>query len=129
MVVVGGDHVAAQLACSDQEGGGIGTSRNCYKHSITRRDESRPPNAKEQWFREICGQHGGAGWTRTSDNAIMSRALYHLSYGTAGHRRARRARTGKRSYRAACARAFSLRFLVRRFASATRFLLFTALQK
>ncbi len=25
---------------------------------------------------------GGAGWTRTSDNAIMSRALYHLSYGT-----------------------------------------------
>ena len=27
--------------------------------------------------------HGGAGWTRTSDNAIMSRALYHLSYGTA----------------------------------------------
>jgi hypothetical protein len=31
------------------------------------------------------------------------------------------------SYRAACARAFSFRFLVRRFASATRFLLFTAL--
>ena len=28
--------------------------------------------------------HGGAGWTRTTDNAIMSRALYHLSYGTAG---------------------------------------------
>ena len=27
-------------------------------------------------------QGGGAGWTRTSDNAIMSRALYHLSYGT-----------------------------------------------
>jgi hypothetical protein len=26
--------------------------------------------------------HGGAGWTRTTDNAIMSRALYHLSYGT-----------------------------------------------
>src|SRR5258708_32701626 len=26
---------------------------------------------------------GGAGWTRTTDNAIMSRALYHLSYGTA----------------------------------------------
>jgi hypothetical protein len=29
------------------------------------------------------GDHGGAGWTRTTDNAIMSRALYHLSYGTA----------------------------------------------
>ena len=34
----------------------------------------------------------------------------------------------ERSYRAACARAFSLRFLVRRFPSATRFLLFTALR-
>ena len=30
----------------------------------------------------LRGWHGGAGWTRTSDNAIMSRALYHLSYGT-----------------------------------------------
>ena len=59
----------------------------------------------------------------------MSRALYHLSYGTADAGPAPRARTWKRSYRAACARAFSLRFLVRRFASATRFLLFTALQK
>ena len=34
----------------------------------------------------------------------------------------------EKSYRAACARAFSLRFLVRRFESATRFLLFNALQ-
>ena len=32
---------------------------------------------------------------------------------------------GKRSYRAACARAFSLRFFTRRLWSATRFLLFT----
>jgi hypothetical protein len=59
----------------------------------------------------------------------MSRALYRLSYGTAGRRRARRAHPCRRSYRAACARAFSLRFLVRRFASATRFLLFTTLQE
>ena len=35
-------------------------------------------------MRRIWRQHGGAGWTRTSDNAIMSRALYRLSYGTAG---------------------------------------------
>ena len=34
--------------------------------------------------RSSSEKHGGAGWTRTSDNAIMSRALYHLSYGTAG---------------------------------------------
>ena len=58
----------------------------------------------------------------------MSRALYHLSYGTAGRRRARKAHSSRKSYRAACARAFSFRFLVRRLASATRFLLFTALQ-
>jgi hypothetical protein len=68
----------------------------------------------------------------------MSRALYHLSYGTAGGRRGRRAHSRRRrarrahcwgrSYRAACARAFSLRFLVRRFPSATRFLLFKTLQ-
>jgi hypothetical protein len=57
----------------------------------------------------------------------MSRALYHLSYGTAGRRARRRAHSSRKSYRAACARAFSFRFLVRRFASATRFLLFTAL--
>src|SRR5207244_3087275 len=57
VVVMRGDDVVAGLAESDQEGGGIGPAGH--------------------------GDHGGAGWTRTSDNAIMSRALYHLSYGTA----------------------------------------------
>ena len=128
MVIVVSDHVAAQLACRDQQGCGIGASGNCDHDPIAGTDQVRSANAKQKRFGGIWGQHGGAGWTRTSDNAIMSRALYHLSYGTAGRRRARRARSGKRSYRAACARAFSLRFLVRRFASATRFLLFTALQ-
>src|SRR6266851_5706509 len=54
---------------------------------------------------------GGAGWTRTTDNAIMSRALYHLSYGTscAGVRLTSR---------------LSLRFLTRCLAIATRFRLF-----
>src|SRR6202521_5939416 len=66
-------------------------------------------------------QHGGAGWTRTSDNAIMSRALYHLSYGTA---QAGPELGALKSYLAVCARAFSLRFFTRRLASATRFLLF-----
>jgi len=42
---------------------------------------------------------------------------------------ARVGRFPRKSYRAACARAFSFFFLVRRFASATRFLLFKALQK
>ena len=45
----------------------------------------------------------------------MSRALYHLSYGTAE----------REGYRGACAaRAFSLRFFLRCLAIATRFLLF-----
>src|SRR5713226_6898835 len=49
------------------------------------RDQARCTEPKEQrvgngrWMR---GRHGGAGWTRTTDNAIMSRALYRLSYGT-----------------------------------------------
>src|SRR6266508_5617744 len=38
-------------------------------------------NCRQLDLFESCG--GGAGCTRTSDNAIMSRALYHLSYGTA----------------------------------------------
>ena len=47
----------------------------------------------------------------------MSRALYHLSYGTSSAGRLE-------SYREAAARALSFRFLSRRLASATRFLLF-----
>src|SRR5213083_1176469 len=39
---------------------------------------------------EVADGNGGAGWTRTTDNAIMSRALYHLSYGTARERLPRR---------------------------------------
>ena len=66
--------------------------------------------------------HGGAGWTRTSDNAIMSRALYHLSYGTSSAGRLE-------SYREAAARALSFRFLSRRLASATRFLLFRSVSR
>ena len=48
----------------------------------------------------------------------MSRALYHLSYGTSS------APGRLESYREAAARALSFRFLSRRLASATRFLLF-----
>ena len=57
VVVMRGDEVVPGLVQGDQEGGRV--------RSAGHRD------------------HGGAGWTRTSDNAIMSRALYHLSYGTA----------------------------------------------
>jgi hypothetical protein len=64
----------------------------------------------------------------------MSRALYHLSYGTApAYSRGPREITGEASdfvgrkcYRVACARAFVLRFFRRCFAIATRFLLFIA---
>ena len=120
--------IQAKLVDGDQQGGGIGTSGHGDQHSIARSDQSRSAKSEDEWFVNVGEQHGGAGWTRTSDNAIMSRALYHLSYGTAGRRRAHKAHSSRKSYRAACARAFSFRFLVRRFASATRFLLFTALQ-
>jgi hypothetical protein len=123
-----GDDIESLLMSGDEQGGRIGTSGHGDQHSIARSDQSRSAKSEDEWFVNVGEQHGGAGWTRTSDNAIMSRALYHLSYGTAGRRRAHKAHSSRKSYRAACARAFSFRFLVRRFASATRFLLFTALQ-
>ena len=65
MVVMGRDEITPRLMQRDEESGGIGAAR----HS----DEDAAGG-------ELS--HGGAGWTRTTDNAIMSRALYHLSYGT-----------------------------------------------
>ena len=92
-----------------QQGRAIGSARNCDQHAIAGRDQpglakpiyqcARDPTIyarmvqitaraiaisarmAESWSR-FWGGHGGAGWTRTTDNAIMSRALYHLSYGT-----------------------------------------------
>src|SRR5437899_7960289 len=64
---MGGDHVVARLVERDQQRGRIGSAGDGGE------------NARGGWR-----SHGGAGWTRTTDNAIMSRALYHLSYGTAG---------------------------------------------
>jgi hypothetical protein len=64
-------------------------------------DQAGSAEAKEERFGGLGGQHGGAGWTRTSDNAIMSRALYHLSYGTVDRRCARRAHSWRRRARRA----------------------------
>ena len=66
VVVVSGHDVTSGLVQGDQERGRIWAARDGHK------DPS-------EWKLS----HGGAGWTRTTDNAIMSRALYHLSYGTA----------------------------------------------
>src|SRR5256885_16536078 len=63
---MGRHDIAAGLMQCDEEGGRVGAARD-------RDEDSRGGELS----------HGGAGWTRTSDNAIMSRALYHLSYGTA----------------------------------------------
>src|SRR6267143_2827815 len=70
----------------------------------------------------------GAWWCRVDSNHRQrdyeSRALPpELRHRTG--RAPRRAHRRRRSYLAVCARAFSLRFFVRRLASATRFLLFT----
>src|SRR5882762_1407119 len=69
----------------------------------------------------------GAWWCRVDSNHRQrdyeSRALPpELRHRTG--RAPRRAPLRRRSYLAVCARAFSLRFFVRRLASATRFLLF-----
>ena len=89
VVVMRGDEIESLLMSGDEQGGRIGTSGHGDQHSIARSDQSRSAKSKDEWFVNVGEQHGGAGWTRTSDNAIMSRALYHLSYGTAGRRRAR----------------------------------------
>src|SRR5450759_5342168 len=124
MIEMRRSRIKAKLKDGDQQGGGIGTSGDRDQHTISRSDEHGSLDALDKRLGGVWQKHGGAGWTRTSDNAIMSRALYHLSYGTAqaGARAGRPRR--RRSYLAVCARAFSLRFFTRRLASATRFLLF-----
>ena len=86
VVEVGCRHIAPQFFKGDQESSRIGASRYGHQHVIPWPDQPRLLD---------CSVHGGAGWTRTSDNAIMSRALYHLSYGTAQAGRDRRALEGE----------------------------------
>src|SRR5450759_4603924 len=75
--------IQAKLVDGDQQGGGVRTSGDRDQHTISRSDEHGSLDALDERLGGVCQKHGGAGWTRTSDNAIMSRALYHLSYGTA----------------------------------------------
>ena len=62
----------------------------CSTHSVPRIGGNSSKSCLDNGFQHTVPvgaandtSHGGAGWTRTTDNAIMSRALYHLSYGTA----------------------------------------------
>ena len=83
MVEVSCRRVEAEVTNRDQQGGRIGTSGHSDKDAIARSEEPRREDPINQGVGGVFLWHGGAGWTRTSDNAIMSRALYHLSYGTA----------------------------------------------
>src|SRR2546427_6660192 len=85
MVVMGGDESVPVSWERDRQGGAVGSTRNRHQHAIRRRDQPGSAEAKQYRVGGVCrvgGGHGGAGWTRTTDNAIMSRALYRLSYGT-----------------------------------------------
>src|SRR5258708_963627 len=83
MVVVGRDHDAAVLLQGEQQRRAVGPARQRDQNPMRGRDQARCTERKEQRVgRWVRGRHGGAGWTRTTDNAIMSRALYRLSYGT-----------------------------------------------
>ena len=88
-------HVMSLLMRCDEQSRRVWTAGDCDQHSSTVAHQRRPANSKDQRFVRVGVSHGGAGWTRTSDNAIMSRALYHLSYGTAGRRRPHRAHPGE----------------------------------
>src|SRR5712692_2033854 len=65
------DDIDLRLVHGDEQRGRVRTAGEGDEHPRSGGDKRR-----------IEQRHGGAGWTRTSDNAIMSRALYHLSYGT-----------------------------------------------
>ena len=83
VVVMRGDDMVPQLVRGDQQGCRVRATRHGDQDSIADSEQWRSAKVEEKWFVGVGEQHGGAGWTRTSDNAIMSRALYHLSYGTA----------------------------------------------
>src|SRR5260370_9762231 len=80
-------HLEAKFVHRDEQRGRVGAARNRNEHAASRPDEPARLDGLEERVGGCRLQHGGAGWTRTSDNAIMSRALYHLSYGTAQARR------------------------------------------
>src|SRR5713226_4177306 len=85
MVVVGRNQGAAFLMEREQQRRAVGPTRQRDQNPMCGRDQARCTEPKEQRVgngRWVRGKHGGAGWTRTTDNAIMSRALYRLSYGT-----------------------------------------------
>src|ERR1700693_2315612 len=83
MIEVGRHQIESQLVDRHQQGGGVRAARNGDEHAVSRAEEVARLESLEERVGRVRPQHGGAGWTRTSDNAIMSRALYHLSYGTA----------------------------------------------
>ena len=114
---MGRDDIVSGLAKAKQQGRRVGSAGKGHQHPLAHGDHGGATKGAGKRIGLWWGRHGGAGWTRTSDNAIMSRALYHLSYGTSSAGRLE-------SYREAAARALSFRFLSRRLASATRFLLF-----
>src|SRR4030088_2083553 len=80
----------AFLGQGGQQRGAVRATGDGDQDAIAVGDHIGAPEGKDQRVEIVTcfgGGHGGAGWTRTSDNAIMSRALYHLSYGTeAGER-------------------------------------------
>src|SRR5258707_15638428 len=85
MVVVGRDHGAAFLMQREEHRRAVGPARERDQNPMRGRDQARCTEPNDQRVglgRWVRGRHGGAGWTRTTDNAIMSRALYRLSYGT-----------------------------------------------
>src|SRR5947209_1525727 len=85
MVVVDRDHRAAFLMQREQQRRTVRPARQRDQNPLRGRDQARFTGPKKQWVRggrSVRERHGGAGWTRTTDNAIMSRALYRLSYGT-----------------------------------------------
>src|SRR5260370_31248912 len=83
MVGVSSGHGMAFFVKREQQRCAIRTTRHGDQGTVAGRDQPGLAKPKQQRVRSRFWEgHGGAGWTRTSDNAVMSRPLYHLSYGT-----------------------------------------------
>src|SRR5260370_19650658 len=83
MVVVSSGRGMACCVTRERQRCAVRTTRHGDQDTVAGRDQPGLAKPKQQRVRSRFWEgHGGAGWTRPSDNAIMSRALYHLSYGT-----------------------------------------------
>src|SRR5260370_27902409 len=83
MVVVSSGHGMAFFVKREQQRCAVRTTRHGDQDAIAGRDQPGLAKPKQQRVRSRFWEgQVGPGWTPTSDNAIITPAVFHLSYGT-----------------------------------------------